>query len=291
MATNQNSTPAATDSDTEPRATALSAAVDEAWNLLQAARAERMSVREAFEEKIDSTKLSAVLPPVLFPEIDPRDALAPRTNTQARETVAALRKWMHDYIPRHSAIDAVDQIESLFVTAWTVNDESLGALMSFQQALRERAPDTLVARPGDGGFQFRDGPLLTGLDTALLMLHRWQDRGGMMGNVGLKRRAGHPIAELHAATDRLQRLYASADDLSSELTDGGDAVSCLAGELLSLLPEGSKEKALVNAILHVNNTMAASVNTFSEEIEDLLPLGGDLPTEQANTKAAEVAHG
>lgn len=98
------------------------------------------------------------------------------TDTEARRLVADLLSWSHQF--NHSEgiklQSALRDVEKLFSRVWTEIDESLLRLM-----LAEKYPEN----SSDHRAQ------------ALMMLHRWQDRGGVVGNATLRRGvSGHGSA-------------------------------------------------------------------------------------------------
>ena len=88
------------------------------------------------------------------------------TNTQAELLISELREWLVQFsAPEAFALlDAVRDFERLFTRVWTEIDEALQLL---QMANREQDPERSA--------QCRA--------VAMTFLHRWQDRGGRVGNV------------------------------------------------------------------------------------------------------------
>lgn len=86
------------------------------------------------------------------------------TNTEARELVSKLRRWAGQFQhPEARQLDtALEDLERCFVRVWTEIDETLSRL-----SLMKRDPDSAEEH----------------LRIAMSYLHRWQDRGGRIGNV------------------------------------------------------------------------------------------------------------
>jgi hypothetical protein len=77
---------------------------------------------------------------------------APRTIETAREILSDLLAWAHEELPnpaRAETVDALQHLSGLLTTGWTEVDEALAAM-----------------------------------SRAMRYLHRWQDRGGRIGNAG-----------------------------------------------------------------------------------------------------------
>ena len=94
------------------------------------------------------------------------------TNTEAMELVRELRSWAGQFHhPEAQKLsDGLRDVEKLFVRVWTEVDEALG-MLSLSHAVS--ASDPVRAE------EYRR--------SALSYLHRWQDRGGRIGNVsGMK---------------------------------------------------------------------------------------------------------
>jgi hypothetical protein len=86
------------------------------------------------------------------------------TDTEARQLVSKLQNWVGQFNhpqARELAAD-LDDIERCFVRVWTEIDEALTRLM------------LMKADPASADEHLR---------IALSYLHRWQDRGGRIGNV------------------------------------------------------------------------------------------------------------
>lgn len=85
------------------------------------------------------------------------------TNTEARRIVADLRGWARQFNHEDARnLDAaLEDIEALFVCVWTEIDESLTRILLAGEDHADREKHIAVA---------------------LSYLHRWQDRGGRVGN-------------------------------------------------------------------------------------------------------------
>lgn len=92
------------------------------------------------------------------------------TNTEARRIVDELQTWVgqFDHPDARKMGEALRDVERLFVRVWTEIDETLGQLSraDFMDKKGQHA-EAAVARA-----------------VAMSYLHRWQDRGGKIGNVG-----------------------------------------------------------------------------------------------------------
>ncbi len=92
------------------------------------------------------------------------------TSTEARALVSKLRRWsgQFNHPEARELSTALEDVERCFTRVWTEIDE---ALSMFSQAswFRERG------RTAEADEAMRVGPSY---------LHRWQDRGGKIGNVG-----------------------------------------------------------------------------------------------------------
>lgn len=89
------------------------------------------------------------------------------TNTEAQRLLCELRAWV-DQFQHPEAVSlrrSIKDLEKLFSVVWTEIDESLTLL-----SLAQRVGATDPARAEDYRL------------TAMGYLHRWQDRGGRMGN-------------------------------------------------------------------------------------------------------------
>ncbi|WP_338497612.1 hypothetical protein [Delftia tsuruhatensis] len=89
----------------------------------------------------------------------------PVTNTQAKLLISQLREWLLQFqAPEAFALlDAVQDFERLFAQVWTEIDESLSLL---HRANLAQDPETTAKH----------------LSFVAERLHRWQDRGGRIGN-------------------------------------------------------------------------------------------------------------
>ena len=89
------------------------------------------------------------------------------TNTAARRLVDEVRNWAGQFnSPDAKAlVHAMDDMELLLVSAWTEVDEALCLL---HMASRDQCTQNAEKRRA----------------TAMEYLHKWQDRGGRMGNCG-----------------------------------------------------------------------------------------------------------
>lgn len=91
------------------------------------------------------------------------------TNTEARRIVGELQSWVAQFNhPDARKLGcALDDVERLFVRVWTEIDEAL-AQLSLADSLESkgRHADAMEAR-----------------EAAMSYMHRWQDRGGKIGNV------------------------------------------------------------------------------------------------------------
>ena len=90
------------------------------------------------------------------------------TNTEAMRLVKELRSWAGQFHhPEAEKLDdAIRDVEKLFVCVWTEVDEALG-MLTRSHAISATDPETAE--------KYRSA--------ALSYLHRWQDRGGRIGNV------------------------------------------------------------------------------------------------------------
>lgn len=88
------------------------------------------------------------------------------TNTQAELLISELREWLVQFsAPEAFALlDAVRDIERLFSKVWTEIDEAL-----------------VLLRMADRDESLGDAEKHRAV--AMKLLHRWQDRGGRIGNV------------------------------------------------------------------------------------------------------------
>jgi hypothetical protein len=86
------------------------------------------------------------------------------TNREAREVVGKLRRWARqfDHPDARNLVSALDDVEMLFVAVWTEIDESLTRLSLMKEDPAHAAEH---------------------LQVAMKYLHRWQDRGGRIGNI------------------------------------------------------------------------------------------------------------
>jgi hypothetical protein len=272
-------------------------------NALAAARALREaseSQREAtlkasFRESIDLQMLSNAIPPVNFTPIAPSWQGGKNTNTEANKLVAEIGRWARENLPNHSLGDAIDAVGGLFSRVWTEIDESLHALSTFRRLIENRAPDLFVARPDDSYFIAWQGRRMTGLDTAEFMLHRWQDRGGAMGNVsGQGARPAHPITELAMTKHYLRNIHERAENASEVLQEGFSEIDAVAWALFESLPEGSKERALASALMELCNRVNQAGSSAWEDIATEQPAPEsvtDGSEEEAVDAVAEASHG
>jgi hypothetical protein len=92
------------------------------------------------------------------------------TDTEARELVTKLRRWAGQF--HHSEAQslqlALDDVERCFVRVWTEIDEALSRVN-----LAKHDPQNAAEH----------------LRIGVSYLHRWQDRGGRVGNVDLAKEA------------------------------------------------------------------------------------------------------
>ena len=187
------------------------------------------------------------------------------TDTEAREMVAALKEWASEHLPDHNLYDIAKSIENAFIGVWTEIDEALLGLSMFESSLKKRAPDMLVARPNEG-FISHDGKPMTGFECAKMYLHRWQDRGGAIGNVAQSGRADHPMNELKKTKERLSRLV----DEFNYLVDENDRFAEKTRDLLNLVTEilpkdMGREKLLVSTSIELLNEFHDYVECICED--------------------------
>lgn len=112
------------------------------------------------------TTVSRVHPgPLRFDRVGNSWEGAKVTNTEAKRIVRQVRSWaaQFDNDDAKDLCEAMDDIEKLFTRVWTEIDESLFRLTLMG---RTSAPEKDVEH----------------LAVALQLLHRWQDRGGRIGN-------------------------------------------------------------------------------------------------------------
>lgn len=92
------------------------------------------------------------------------------TNTEARRIVGELQGWVaqFNHPDARKLGDALDDVERLFVRVWTEIDEALSQLSDADRLeSKGRHVEAMKAR-----------------EVAMGYMHRWQDRGGKIGNVG-----------------------------------------------------------------------------------------------------------
>lgn len=124
----------------------------------------------------DSTNLTPVDPKALHPLQTDRIGATwmgdKVTNTEARKLVADLQDWAAQFHhPEALKLqDSLRDMERLFTTVWTEIDEALSMLS---------LADGIEAHQPEQARLFRQN--------AMSYLHRWQDRGGRIGNVEVRR--------------------------------------------------------------------------------------------------------
>lgn len=95
------------------------------------------------------------------------------TNTEARKLIEELQAWAAQFHhPEALKLqDSLRDLERLFTTVWTEIDEALWMLGLAQ---------TIEASKPEQAREYRE--------TAMSYLHRWQDRGGRVGNAVMRQR-------------------------------------------------------------------------------------------------------
>lgn len=90
------------------------------------------------------------------------------TNTEAKQLLRELRTWARQFHhPEAQKLDdALRDVERLFVTVWTEVDEALN-MLTVSRMVSKSDPERAE--------EYRQA--------AMKYLHRWQDRGGRIGNV------------------------------------------------------------------------------------------------------------
>jgi len=225
---------------------------------------------EINESEFEKLKQALLLPK--FPELLPSHKGGKVTNTEAREIVRILKDWADKDLPNNSIYGAAKDLEALFVRVWTEIDEALCALSSFKRVLEKRAPDVLVARPEDSCYVYEDGRRVTGLDTAMLYLNRWQDRGGAMGNIAHTSKAIHPINELSETKLRLRDLVRSYANLTSEAEAAGDKVIDLLCIALDILPEEMRQqRLLISNAIDTLSSLNAYIYDENRQVDEYFP--------------------
>lgn len=235
-------------------ATMLDAALKTADNLLLSN--EQQSERPEPISQDALNNLKSLLPNIEFKEIKPASEGGSKTNTEARELVKALKEWSEANLPDHNVYDIATQIESLFVRVSTEVSEALVALGSFKHVISKRAPDLLVARPEDSHFVWKDGSYVTGLDTAMMYLNRWQDRGGAVSNLSLLPKVRHPLIELAMIKGRLSEVTESYSLLTSRTDDSISKALDLLDIALEHLPDNMrKERLLISKAIEIADAL------------------------------------
>lgn len=235
-------------------ATMLDAALKTADNLLLSNEQQSERPEPISQDAINNLK--SLFPNIEFKEIKPASEGGSKTNTEARELVKALKEWSEANLPDHNIYDIATQIESLFVAVWTEVDEALVALNNFKHVISKRAPDLLIARPEDSHFIWKDGTHVTGLDTAMMYLNRWQDRGGVIGNFNLLPKVRHPLIELSMMKSRLSEITESYSSLTSRADGSISKIIDLLEIALEHLPDDMRrERLLISKAIEIADAL------------------------------------
>lgn len=216
-------------------------------------------------------QLAAMLPHLEFEAPKPAWQGGKSTNTEARKITSNLKNWTNRNLPGHAICEVAESLDTLFVRVWTEVDEALSALSSFKRILEKRAPDTLVARPGESCYILGDQHV-TGLETAMMYLHRWQDRGGVSGNAAQVGRFEHPINELAATKKRLEAVSTILSQLTQRSGDAAEnANDLLCAALDYLPPENGKARSMITAAIGLIDGMAENFYNETKRIDEFDP--------------------